>query len=98
MIDIDSFFDSPSDVCLGIAEREKKIRKARHLSQSHLAERSGVSMGSLRRFESTGQISLESLVKIAIALDVNDDMKNLFKERKIYNSIQDVIDEANQER
>ena len=56
----------------------------------------GVSFASIRRFETTGQISFESLVKIAISIDMKEDVKNLFNERKVYRTIQDVIDEANQ--
>lgn len=43
-----------------LALRLKNIRKRRGLSQQQLSERSGVSYGSLKRFESTGQISLLS--------------------------------------
>ena len=57
-----------------------------------------MSFASLRRFEETGQISFESLVKIAIVLDMKSDIKNLFHERKVYRSIEDVINEANKER
>ena len=91
-------FDSPESICMGIADRATSRRKTLGLSQIQLAKRSGVSFASLRRFEATGQISLTSLVKIALCLDVKDDLYQLFKEQKVYNSIQDVIDEANQER
>ena len=39
---------------------------------------SGVSYGSVKRFESTGQISLLSLTKIAMALDIADELRNIF--------------------
>ena len=35
----------------------------------------GVSFASIRRFETTGQISFESLVKIAISIDMKGDVK-----------------------
>lgn len=98
MIDIDHYFDSPSDICKMIADREKKHRRLLKISQKTLADMTGVSFGSIRRFEEKGQISFESLVRIAIALDLKEDIKKLFIERKVYKSIQDVIDEANQER
>ena len=96
MIDLDHFFDSPLDICLSTAKKTVARRKALHITQMELAGMAGVSFASVRRFETTGQISFESLVRIAIALDMKEDVKNLFLERKIYNSIQDVIDEANQ--
>ena len=96
MIDLDHYFDSPLDICLSTVKKTVARRKSLHITQMELAGMAGVSFASVRRFETTGQISFESLVKIAIALDMKDDVKNLFLERKIYNSIQDVIDEANQ--
>ena len=39
---------------------------------------SGVSYGSIKRFEATGQISLISLIKIATALGVADELRELF--------------------
>ena len=53
---------SPLDIRLGIADRLKRIRLDQNVSQEQLAERSGVSLESLRRFESKGEISLKSLV------------------------------------
>jgi hypothetical protein len=41
------------------------LRKQIGLTQAELAKRSGVSFGSIKRFELTGQISLESLLKSA---------------------------------
>ena len=53
---------------------------------------SGVSYGSVKRFESTGNISLISLTKIAAALDATDEIKKLFTDIP-YKSIQEVINE-----
>ena len=57
-----------------IAERMVQLRKRKKLSQKSLALRSGVSLGSLKRFEQTGEISLQSLTKIAIALEVEGEL------------------------
>ena len=51
-----------------VASNVQKLRKRKKISQKELAERSGVSLGSIKRFEQTGEISLQSLTKIAIAL------------------------------
>ena len=98
MIDLDHIFDTPKDICIDTAKKAVARRKALRITQKELADMTGVSFASVRRFETTGQISFESLVRIAIALDVKDDIKNIFQERKVYRSIQDVIDEANQKR
>ena len=75
-----------------LALRLKNIRKRRGLSQQQLSERSGVSYGSLKRFESTGQISLLSLTQLAIALNCAEDIRKLFTD-VAYNSIEEVIRE-----
>lgn len=69
---------TPGDINKKIAERIRAIRKRRKLSQKELGEKSGVSLGSMKRFEQSGEISLLSLTKIAIALEIDDEMKNLF--------------------
>ena len=51
-----------------LAQRVRNIRKRRSISQEKLASMSGVSYGSIKRFETTGMISLLSLTKIAMAL------------------------------
>ena len=52
-----------------IAMRVKKIRRKKKISQENLWLLSGVSLGSIKRFERTGNISLISLLKILLALD-----------------------------
>ena len=42
-----------------ISEIMKKRRVALEMKQSEAAERAGLSLGSLRKFEQTGEISLE---------------------------------------
>ncbi len=87
-----SILKSPDDVNLEIAARMRKRRKEKKLSQEQLSVRSDVSLGSLKRFEQTGEISLSSLIKIAFALGCEDDFDQLFA-KKGYASIQEVIDE-----
>jgi transcriptional regulator with XRE-family HTH domain len=76
-----------------IRDKVRNKRKTLKLSQEELARRSGVSFGSIKRFESTSEISLSSLLKIAVALESEDDFNQLFA-RKNYQSLQEVIDEA----
>jgi len=51
-----------------IASRARDLRLELNLSQQTLSEKSGVSYGSLKKFEQTGQISLESLLKLAVRI------------------------------
>lgn len=76
-----------------LAQRVRNIRKRRFISQEKLASMSGVSYGSIKRFETSGQISLISLTKIAMALDIADDIRNLFTTVP-YRDIQEVINET----
>ena len=76
-----------------LAQRVRNIRKRRSISQEKLASMSGVSYGSIKRFETSGQISLISFTKIAMALDIADDIRNLFTTVP-YRDIQEVINET----
>lgn len=69
---------TPNEVMLEMALKAKAARLKCNLSQNGVAERSGVSLGSLKRFEKTGQISLESLLKIALSLNCLKDFENIF--------------------
>lgn len=72
-------------------KNERAQRKARKLSMEKFAEISGVSLGSLKRFENTGEISLVSLLKLAIVLDCAEEFEQLFVKEHIM-SIQEIID------
>lgn len=85
---------TPETYMLHIAQRERVIRKKRKLSRADLSKRSNVSYGSLKRFEETGNISLASLIKIAIALDCIDEFESLFRTKKP-ESIEDIINGRN---
>lgn len=76
-----------------LAQRVRNIRKRRSISQEKLAAMSGVSHGSIKRFETTGQISLISLTKIAMALDIADELRSLFSQVP-YRDIQEVLNET----
>ena len=75
-----------------IAQKIVRLRKRKKITQKQLAARSGVSLGSLKRFEQSGEISLQSLTKIAIALDVENELESLF-DNVPFASIEEVINE-----
>ena len=85
-------WETPEEINLKIADRLKNIRKRRRISQKKLSEMSGVSYGSIKRFETTGQISLLSLTRIATALDVVNELREIFSQVP-YKNIQEVINE-----
>ena len=75
-----------------IAQKIVRLRKRKKITQKQLAVRSGVSLGSLKRFEQSGEISLQSLTKIAIALDVENELEGLF-DNVPFASIEEIINE-----
>ena len=81
---------TPNDIAKELVEKTKQHRKKLKISQAQLAIKSGVSLGSIKRFESKYEISLNSFIKILIALNLEQDLENLFTQ-KSYNSIEEVI-------
>ncbi len=70
---------APHEVAEHIAKAAQEKRLLLNLSQQSLAARSGVSFSVLKKFERTGKISLESLLKIASVLGCLEDFAPLFK-------------------
>ena len=62
-------FNTPQDTQLELASRFKARRLDLNLTQEGLAARSGVSWSSLKRFERTGLVALDSLLRLALVLD-----------------------------
>jgi transcriptional regulator with XRE-family HTH domain len=81
---------TPTELNMILAKRIANIRKRRKISQKELSEKSGVSLGSLKRFERTGEISLLSFSKLAIALEIDSELETLF-ENAPFLSIEEVI-------
>ncbi len=69
----------PTDIMILMAQRLRHLRKQAKFSQVELAGRSNVSLGSLKRFEHTGKISLESLLRLAHVLGKLNDFTRVLK-------------------
>ena len=85
-------WETPEEINLALAQRLSRIRKRRKLTQEQLSEKSNVSYGSIKRFETSGQISLLSLTKLCVALGCEDEIKRLFTVAT-YGSIEEVLRE-----
>lgn len=70
---------TPASVMAELVLKTRKLRKDNGISQLELATKSGVSFGSIKRFEATGQISLEALLKIAYFFNRLDDFTPVFQ-------------------
>ncbi|NKQ40234.1 MAG: helix-turn-helix transcriptional regulator [Sulfurovum sp.] len=83
---------SPSEIQDELKAKFKAKRKALKLTQEQLAIKSGVSLGSLKRFEASGQISLESLLKLAFILECLGDFDGVCQQKEeMPKSIEDLI-------
>ena len=71
--------ETPESVSRTLATRIKELRLARGWKQATLAQRSGVSLASLRRFEESGRVSLQNLLDLAFALNRLEDFDALFQ-------------------
>ena len=69
---------SPTEVCLELGGRLKAARQTRSIQQAELASRAGISRNTLLALESHGQGSLATLVRVASALGIVDQLQSLF--------------------
>ena len=81
---------SSEGVALELALRVKSNRLALSLTQEGLARRSGVSFGTLKKFERTGRIALVSFIRLVIALGDEGALEGLLLEKK-YSSLDEVL-------
>jgi len=78
-----SFTITPSeDIATELALRLRKRRLAKNLTLEGLARRSGVALGTLKKFERTGQIALVSFIRLVIALKDEAALENLLLEQE----------------
>ena len=68
---------SPKEIMILLSKDIIALRKQEKMSQRELSERSGVAYASIRKFESTGIISLESLLKICETLKRLTDFESI---------------------
>jgi transcriptional regulator with XRE-family HTH domain len=81
---------NPVSIARGIAGRMKERRLELNLSQQGLSVKAGVSLGSLKRFESASEISLKNLLMIAVSLDATEEFRFLFPLQQ-YTSIDQLL-------
>jgi transcriptional regulator with XRE-family HTH domain len=78
-----SEFIMPREMAIYIAKQARAKRLSLDFSQQTLAARSGVSYGTLKKFERTGKISLESLLKLAHTLGCITPFGNIFVPKRL---------------
>ena len=70
---------SPAELAREVGENARNLRLSKNLSRKTLALKSGISESSIKRFETTGSITLEALILLATALGELDEIPKLFK-------------------
>lgn len=69
---------TPAEILQELGVRLREQRLAQSLTQRELAQMAGLSLGALRKLESDGQCSLETLVRVVQALGLLDELDDLF--------------------
>ena len=69
---------TPADVMLQTAQRAKALRLEQNITQQELADKAGIAVGTVKRFEKTGEVQFNHLLRIALVLGSLDDFKTLF--------------------
>ncbi len=73
---------TPEDITAELALRLRNRRLSQNLTQEGLAQRSGVPLGTLKKFERTGRIALVSFIRLLITLKDEAALGNLLLEQK----------------
>ena len=84
------FLETPYEMAENVAKRFRKVRASKKITMKALSESSGVPYSTIRRFESTGEISFLSFVKITSALGEDQEIEKLFADT-IPKTIEEVI-------
>ena len=82
--------ETPHEMAAGAAGRFRRLRISKKVTLKELSERSGVPYSTIRRFESTGEISFVALIKMASTLGEDQEITGLFAE-PVPQTIEEVI-------
>ncbi len=74
--------DNADDIAQGIAADFRKRRIEKNLTRDQVAEKAGVAVSNIVRFEQKGLISLKNLIGLAMALGYTAEMKGIFAQPK----------------
>lgn len=81
---------NPDALIQTIGHRLRSQRLAKGMTQQELAERAGVSVSTLKLMEQQGKGSLQRLAKVAVVLDLDADLRNLFIGQRSFDSLEAV--------
>ena len=82
---------SSEDISAALAARLRSRRLAQKLTLEGLARRSGVPLGTLKKFERSGQIALVSFIRLVVALKDEAALENLLLAQK-FETLDEVLE------
>jgi len=80
-------FRNPDVLIQEIGKRLRIQRLAMGLTQEELAKRAGISLSTLKLMEQQGKGSLQRLAKVAVVLDLDGDLRGLFRGQRCFESL-----------
>jgi transcriptional regulator with XRE-family HTH domain len=75
---VNATLSSPPELCRLVGKRAGELRLARGMRQADLAEAAGVTLSTLKRFERSGEVGFETIVRVALALGAEREFAALF--------------------
>lgn len=80
---LDGFLlEGVDDIAKKLANDFRARRIEKNLTREQVADKSGVAVSNIIRFEQKGLISLKNLIGIAMALGYTSEIKNIFEQPK----------------
>ena len=88
---------SSKDIAAELSGRLKSRRLEQNLTLEGLARRSGVPLGTLKKFERTGQIALLSFIRLVVALKDEAALEGLLRAQK-FETLAEVLESSKKPR
>ena len=82
--------DNADDIAMKLANDFRARRIEKNLTREQVAEKSGISISNIIRFEQKGLISLKNLIGIAMAMEYTSEIKNIFDQPK-YSTMEELF-------
>lgn len=89
---VDFILALPQEICVELGQRTRTRRLLLNLSVQELAQRVGVSVGTIGNFERTGKCTLDSFVRILESLNAVSDLQPVLQTQS--RSIEDMRQKA----
>ena len=89
---------SPVDVMLSVAQRAKALRLEQNITQQELADKVGIAIGTVKRFEKSGEIQFNHLLRLALVLGRLDEFCNVFAPVNVPDSLYELKNDKPRQR